>query len=158
RQIAAIIAVASMWVFSKQITEYSVTKVLLWITIASSILALPSIGLLYGLHEWTQAMFGFGARTIAIVDAAAPSPFRNLSMVPLLTLVAFYAPEGQRATWFALMASLMNLALTAGSLETKYLNDIFPVDRGQYELLKPLVLWAFTIGLVLPLAAIVLVG
>lgn len=158
RQIAAIIAVASMWAFSKQITEYSVTSVLLWITVASTVLALPSLGLLFGLHEWTEATFGFGARTIAIVDAAATSPFTNLSMVPLLTLVAFYAPEGQRATWFALMASLMNLALTAGSLETKYLNDLFPVDRGQYELLKPLFVWVLMIGFILPLGAIVLVG
>jgi len=158
RQIAAVIAAVAMWVFSKQITEYPVTKVLLWITIASSLLTLPSVGLLFGLQDWTEAMFGFGARTIAIVDAATTSPFAQLSMVPLLTLIAFYAPEGQRATWFALMASLMNLALTAGALETKYLNDIFPVDRGQYAELKPLFVWAFTIAFVLPLAGIMLFG
>jgi hypothetical protein len=158
RQIAAVIAAVAMWVFSKQITEYSVTKVLLWITIASTVLTLPNIGLLFGLQDWTEAMFGFGARTIAIVDAATTSPFAQLSMVPLLTLIAFYAPEGQRATWFALMASLMNLALTAGSLETKYLNDIFPVNRGQYAELRALVVWAVAIGFILPLAAIVLFG
>jgi BT1 family len=158
RQISAIIAVAAMWVFSKQITEYSVTKVLLWITIAGTVLSLPSLGLLFGLHEWTEASFGFGARTIAIIDTAATSPFAQLSMIPLLTLIAFYAPEGQRATWFALMASLMNLALTAGSLETKYLNEIFPVDRGQYAALKLLFLWVMTIGFVLPIAAIAVLG
>jgi len=135
-----------------------VTKVLLWITIASSVLTLPSVGLLFGLQDWTEAMFGFGARTIAIVDAATTSPFAQLSMVPLLTLIAYYAPEGQRATWFALMASLMNLALTAGALETKYLNDIFPVDRGQYAELKPLFVWVVAIAFVLPLAAIALFG
>ena len=53
-------------------------------------------------------------------------------MIPLLTLIAIYAPAGHRATWFALMASLMNLALTAGALGTKYLNLIFHVDRGSY--------------------------
>jgi hypothetical protein len=37
-------------------------------------------------------------------------------MIPLLTLTAYYAPPGQRATWFALMASFMNLALVAGQL------------------------------------------
>src|SRR4029079_18147471 len=31
RQIAAIIGLAAMWIFSKQITEYSVAKVLFWI-------------------------------------------------------------------------------------------------------------------------------
>ena len=59
-------------------------------------------------------MFGFGARTIAIIDTATTSPFAQLSMIPLLTLIAIYAPAGHRATWFALMASLMNLALVAG--------------------------------------------
>jgi hypothetical protein len=156
--IGAAIGLASLWVFSKQITEYSVTKVLLWITVAGTVLSLPAVGLLFGLHEWTEAMFGFGARTIAIVDAATTSPFAQLSMVPLLTLIAFYAPQGQRATWFALMASMMNLALTAGSLETKYLNDFFPVDRGQYSELRLLYIWYSAIGFFLPIAAIVLFG
>ena len=84
------------------------------------------------MHQWTEATFGFGARSIAFVDAAASSPFVQLSMVPLLTLIAYYAPPGHRATWFALMASLMNLALVAAQLQTKYLNDIFVVGRGQY--------------------------
>ena len=158
RQIGAVIGIAALWMFSKQITDYSVTKVMLWITIAGTILTIPSISLLFGLQNWTKEMFGFGARSIAIIDAAAVSPFAQLSVVPMLTLIAYYAPEGQRATWFALMASLMNLALTAGSLETKYLNDIFPVDRGQYAELVPLYLWVVAIGFVLPIAAIVLFG
>ena len=82
-------------------------------------------------------MFGFGARTIAIVDAATSSPFVQLSMIPLLTLIAYYAPPGHRATWFALMASLMNLALVASQLQTKYLNDVFVVGRGQYARARP---------------------
>ena len=53
-------------------------------------------------------------------------------MIPLLTLIAFYAPPGHRATWFALMASFMNLALVAGQLQTKYLNQIFVVERGAH--------------------------
>ena len=158
RQIGAVIGVIALWMFAKQITEYSVTKVMLWITIAGTILLIPSISLLFGLQNWTKEMFGFGARSIAIIDTAALSPFTQLSVVPMLTLIAYYAPEGQRATWFALMASLMNLALTAGSLETKYLNDIFPVERGQYAELVPLYLWVVAISFVLPIAAIALFG
>ena len=125
RQTAAIIAIAAMWIFSKQLTEYSVTKVLFWLAVAGAILSLPNISLFFGLHHWTEETFGFGARTIAVIDAAAASPFAQLSMIPLLTLIAFYAPAGHRATWFALMASLMNMALVAGQLQTKYLNEIF---------------------------------
>ena len=129
RQTAAIIAIVAMWIFSKQLTEYSVTKVLFWLAVAGAILSLPNIGLFFGLHHWTEETFGFGARTIAVIDAAAASPFAQLSMIPLLTLIAFYAPAGHRATWFALMASLMNMALVAGQLQTKYLNHIFVVQR-----------------------------
>jgi hypothetical protein len=90
--------------------------VLFWIAVAGAILSLPNIALFFGVHHWTEPTFGFGARAIAVIDAAAASPFTQLSMIPLLTLIAFYAPTGHRATWFALMASLMNLALVAGQL------------------------------------------
>ena len=158
RQIGAILSIAVMWTFSKQLTEYSVTKVLFWIAMAGTLLSLPNIGLVYGLHQWTEAMFGFGARTIAVVDAAAASPFAQLSMIPLLTLIAYYAPPGHRATWFALMASLMNLALVAAQLQTKYLNDVFVVARGQYTELGPLLVWAMALGFIIPIAAIALFG
>ena len=79
-------------------------------------------------------------------------------MIPLLTLIAFYAPPGHRATWFALMASLMNLALVAGQLQTKYLNQIFVVERGDYGELGVLLIAATALGFVIPIAAIVLFG
>ena len=158
RQTSAIIAIVAMWAFSKQLTEYSVTKVLFWLTVAGAILSLPNIGLFFGLHHWTEQTFGFGARTIAVLDAAAASPFVQLSMIPLLTLVAFYAPAGHRATWFALMASLMNLALVAGQLQTKYLNEVFVVQRGDYAELGPLLIIVAVMGFILPIAAILLFG
>jgi hypothetical protein len=109
-------------------------------------------------HHWTEATFGFGARSIAFVDAAASSPFAQLSMIPLLTLIAYYAPPGHRATWFALMASLMNLALVASQLQTAYLNDIFVVGRGHYDQLAPLLNWSVALGFIIPVAAIMLFG
>ena len=158
RQTGAIIAMVAMWFLAKQITEYSVARVLFFIAVAGSILSLPSVGLYYGLHEWTERTFGFGARTIAIVDTVATSPFAQLSMIPLLTLTAYYAPTGHRATWFALMASLMNLALVAGQLQTKYLNEMFAVGRGDYGELGVLLITVTVIGLVVPLTAILLFG
>jgi hypothetical protein len=158
RQTGAVLSIAVMWLFSRQLTECSLTKTLFWIAVASSVLSLPNVGLVFGLHHWTEATFGFGARTIAFVDSAAASPFVQLSMVPLLTLVAYYAPPGHRATWFALMASLMNLALVAGQLQTKYLNEMFVVGRGQYDQLAPLLIWATSLGFVIPVMAIVLFG
>lgn len=157
-QIGTALALLGTWLFSDAITRRPVAQVLLWLTIATTILSLPSLGLTLGLADWTQATFGFGARTIAIVDTAASSPFVQLSMIPLLTLCAIYAPEGRRATWFALMASLMNLALVAAALQTKYLNEVFVVARGSYEHLPALLSTAIAIGFVVPVAAILFFG
>lgn len=157
-QIGTALALLGTWLFSDAITRRPVTQVLLWLTVATAVLSLPSLGLTLGLHEWTERMFGFGARTIAVVDTAASSPFVQLSMIPLLTLCAIYAPEGRRASWFALMASLMNLALVAAALQTKYLNMLFVVERGSYGHLPELLMTAMTIGVVVPLAAILVFG
>jgi len=158
RQGSAFIAILAMWLLSKQLTEYSVTRTLLWLTIIGAILSVPNIALFYGLHHWTEEQFGFGARTIAIIDAAAASPFAQLSLIPLLTLIAYYAPPARRATWFALMASMMNLALVAGQLQTKYLNQLFTVGRGDYGELGVLLVIVAVVSFALPLTAIALFG
>jgi hypothetical protein len=56
------------------------------------------------------------------------------------------------------MASLMNLALSAGELQTKYLNLLLPVDRGQYANLPALYALALGIGTLVPLVAILVLG
>jgi len=124
-QIGAILSILGMWLFSDFIAKKPAHYTLLWLTIITTILFLPIIGLYYNIPQ----SLGFSPKTVAIIDTAVESPFAQLSMIPLLTLIAIYAPEGKRATWFALMASLMNLALTGGGLLTKYLNEIFPVSR-----------------------------
>jgi hypothetical protein len=157
-QIGAGLAMAGTWLLADTITRRPVAIVLLWLTVLYTLLSLPNVGLVYRVDEWTQGMFGFGARTIALIDTATESPFAQLSMIPMLTLIAIHAPAGRRATWFALMASLMNLALVAGQLQTKYLNWVFAVDRGQYAELPILVVTAVVIGFVVPLAVILMFG
>jgi MFS family permease len=157
-QIGAGVGIVTLWMLSDFITRRPVAQVLLWITILSGVLALPSLLLVFQLHHVTEQMFGIGARGIALFDTVATSPFAQLSMIPLLTLVAVYAPPGHRATWFALMASLMNLALVAGALLTKYLNLILPVSRGDYHNLPILVVVAYIIAVAIPLAAIAIFG
>jgi len=158
QQTGAALGLAAAWLLSDAVTRQPIARVLLWLTIVGGIFSLPTIMLVMGVHEWTQAMFGFGARSIALIDAAAASPLAQISMIPLLTLIAVHAPVGHRATWFALMASLMNLALVAGDLLTKYLNLLFHVDRGAYGQLPALVLIATAIGIVVPLAVILAFG
>jgi hypothetical protein len=157
-QIGAGIALAAAWLLSDAITRKPVATVLLWLTLLGGLLSIPTLALVVRADLWTEATFGFGARTIAIVDSAAASPLAQLSMVPLLTLIAVYAPPGHRATWFALMASFMNLALVAGQLGTKYLNKLLVVERGNYAELPVLVITVSILGLAIPLAALAAFG
>jgi hypothetical protein len=158
QQLGAAIAIIAAWLLSDLITRKPAHVVLLWLTVLGTILTLPSLALVFELHHVTERLFGVSARGIALIDSAAVSPLVQISIIPLLTLIAVYAPSGHRATWFALMASLMNLALTAGALGTKYLNLIFTVDRGNYAELPALLIAAVVIGFVLPMAAILLFG
>ena len=128
-QIGAGLSIVGMWLLAKYITEKPIGWILIVLTLVYTVLSLPILGMYYGLHEWTMTHFGFGAHTIALVDTALESPFAQLSMIPMLTLIAANAPRGNAATWFALMASLMNLALTAGSIVSKWLNHIWQVKR-----------------------------
>ncbi|MCL4768030.1 MAG: hypothetical protein KJZ80_17535 [Hyphomicrobiaceae bacterium] len=158
QQIGAGIGLAAAWLLSDSITRQPVARVMLWLTILGAVLAVPNLILVHEAHQWTQQTFGIGARQIAILDAAAQSPLLHVSMIPMLTLIAIYAPPGHRATWFALMASLMNMALVAGQLVTKYLNMIFRIDRGVYDALPALTWSVLILGLVVPLAVILRYG
>lgn len=165
-QVGAGLSILGMWFGAKLITEKPINQVLIWLTIIGFIVGMPPILMFYGFHEWTQEVFGFGAKAIALVDTAVSSPFAQLSMIPMLALVAIHAPKGNAATWFALMASLMNLALTAGTLFTKYLNKIWIVTReikdntgniivpADYSNLGLLMIVASFIGLIVPLLII----
>jgi len=158
QQIGAGIGLVSAWLLSDSITRQPVARVMLWLTILGTVLAIPNLLLVYEVHHWTEKVLGIGARQIAILDTAVQSPLINLSMIPMLTLIAIYAPAGHRATWFALMASLMNMALVAGQLLTKYLNIIFRVDRGLYDALPALTWSSIILGLVIPLFVILRYG
>ena len=117
---------------------------------------MPFISMYYGLHEWTEAAFGFGARTIALVDTMADSPLGQVAMIPMLAWIAKEAPKNQKATYFAVMAAFTNLALSASHLGTKYLNKIFIIERGRYDELGVLMITVSLITLMLPIMTVVL--
>jgi hypothetical protein len=123
--IGGAIALAGMWLSAKFIVKRNIGEVLIFLTIIGTLLYLPIVAMYYDVHT----LLGVEARTVALVDTALASPFDYIAQVLMLTLVAVYAPEGKKGTWFALMASLMNIALSAGGLLTKYLNKIFVVSR-----------------------------
>ena len=156
------IALAGMWFSAKFIIKRDIAEVLIFLTIIGTLVSLPIVAMYYDIHT----LLGFDARTVALVDTAIASPFDYIAQVLMLTLVAIYAPEGKKGTWFALMASLMNIALSAGGLFTKYLNQIFVVSREivtdgvvttaqDYSALGDLLWIVIIIGFVVPIVTII---
>ena len=125
------LALAGLVILRPLMAKRSIAYVVALLTIAAGILSLPNIGLYYGLHEWTARWTGgvVDARFIAILDTALESPLAQISMIPMLAWIAKNAPAHLKATFFAVMASFTNLALSASSLGTKYLNRIYTVTR-----------------------------
>lgn len=157
-QLGTGLAIAGSLLLGGRIVRWPLGAVLAWLAVLGAALTLPTIGMLFGLHRWTEAAFGFGARTIGLVDTVLSAPLAQLGMIPMLTLIALHAPPGRQATWFALVASLMNLALQAGAVLSRGLNALFPVERGEYAHLPALVAAATLAGLALTLGAIALFG
>src|SRR3712207_819876 len=157
-QLGTGLAIAGSLLLGGRIVRWPLGAVLAWLAVLGAALTLPTIGMLFGLHQWTEATFGFGARTIGLVDTVLSAPLAQLGMIPMLTLIALHAPAGRQATWFALVASLMNLALQAGTVLSRGLNALFPVERGEYAHLPALVVSATLAGLALTLVAVALLG
>ena len=167
--IGSTLALAGMFVFRRFMAERSIFYVAGSLTVLGTLLSLPTWGMSLGLHEWTAAHTAgvVDARFIALVDTALESPLAQISMIPMLAWIANSAPPHLKATYFAVMASFTNLALSAAQLGTKYLNQIFTITRqvkdasgaitvpANYADLSGLLASALVIGLVLPLAAIV---
>jgi BT1 family protein len=148
-QASSILSLAGLLAFRKTIVKRPVSFTLAWVIVAGTILYLPNIGLFYGLHEW----LGISARHLAFIDTTISAPLNQLAMVPMLVLIAKTAPAGGEATMFAIMASLMNLALSASQLFTQYLNTAFAVTQHDYSNLGRLMISVGIIGLV-PLLAL----
>lgn len=170
--ITSTITLFGMFIFRRFMAERSIAYIVVVLTAVSTCLSLPIIGMFYGLHEWTAAHTGglVDARFIALVDTALESPLGQVAMIPMLAWIANSAPENLKATFFAVMASFTNLALSASQLGTKYLNQIFTVTRdvedpatgnlsvpADYSELGMLLMVVTAVGLVFPLLAIVLV-
>jgi len=169
--ISSSLALMGMFLFRRFMAERSIAYVVAFLTIVSTLLSLPIIGLYYGLHHWTAAHTGglVDARFIVLVDTALESPLGQIAMIPMLAWIANSAPTNLKATFFAVMASFTNLALSLSQLGTKYLNQIFTVTRevkdqltgavivpADYSQLGHLLITVSVVGLALPLGAIVL--
>ncbi|MGZ8422704.1 MAG: hypothetical protein ACXW34_07375 [Nitrospira sp.] len=167
--IGSALTLVGMFVFRRFMAERSIAYVVGFLTAAAFLLGLPIVSMYYGLHQWTAALTGgvIDARFIALVNTALESPLGQISMIPMLAWIANSAPANLKATYFAVMASFTNLALSLSQLGTKYLNQAFVVTREvrdpvthvlqmpeDYTQLGTLLVVQMVLGLALPFAAI----
>ncbi|THF60733.1 folate/biopterin family MFS transporter [Pseudothauera rhizosphaerae] len=167
--IVSTLTLAGLFLFRRFMAEKSIAHIVVFLTLAATVLSLPIIGMYHGLHEWTASLTGgvVDARFIAIANTALESPLGQVSMVPMLAWIANSAPPHLKATFFAVMASFTNLALSASQLGTRYLNQIYTVTRevrdaasgaikvpADYSELGLLLVTVTALGLLLPLAAV----
>ena len=129
--LASILTLVGIVMLRPFMAKNSIAKLIVVLSIAGAILFLPSVGMYYGFHNWTASLTGgvVDAKFIAIINTALESPLGQVSMIPLLAWIAKNAPTHLKATFFAVFASFTNLALSASSLGTKYLNQIYTVTR-----------------------------
>jgi len=170
--ITMMLTLFGMFLFRRFMAERSITYVVGFLTVVAAVLSLPVVGLFYDLHHWTAAATGglVDARFIVVVNTALESPLGQISMIPMLAWIANSAPRNLKATYFAIMGSFTNLALSAGQLGTKYLNELFVVTRevkdatagavqvpADYSQLGYLLIAQLALALTLPFAAILFV-
>ena len=169
--IGSVLTLAGLFVFRRFMAERSIAYVVGSLTVATTVIGAPVVGMYFGLHHWTAAHTGgiVDARMIALVDTALESPLGQIAMVPMLAWIANSAPDRLKATFFAVMASFTNLALAAAQLGTKYLNQAFVVTRevrdqsgavtmpADYSQLGTLLVLTTVISFVVPILAVVFV-
>ena len=129
--IASFLTIVGIFVLRPLMENSSMTKLIVVLSIAGSLFILPSIAMYYGFHEFTSKITNglIDARFIAIFNTALESPLGQVSMIPILAWIAQSAPSHLKATFFAILASFTNLALSASNLGTKYLNQFFVITR-----------------------------
>ena len=167
--IGSTLTLFGMFAFRRFMAERPITYVVGFLTLAGFVLSLPTLGMSMGVHHWTASVTGgvVDARFIALVDTALESPLGQIAMIPMLAWIANAAPSNLKATYFAVMASFTNLALSATQLGTKYVNQWFTITReikdpatqavqtaANYSDLTPLLTTVIVLGLLMPLSGL----
>lgn len=117
--------IVGVLIFRKWLLAVSLRKLFFWIIIASVILSMPTIGLVYGWYE----LVGMSPRFFAMADTLISAPLTEIAFIPLMVLTARLCPKGIEATMFAVLASIMNIGLAVSDLGGAWLLNFFDVHQ-----------------------------
>lgn len=156
KQIGIITGFFGLFFLGKRIASMHVGFVLLMLNLFEVILQLPIIGMGYGLHEWTLANFGFGAKTIAFIDTSTEGIFSQLQFFIICTVATYKAPKHNIAMWFALSMSLMSLAWIFKRIINRLLAQNYIVERGMYDNVPDLMIATTSLTFLIPTITILI--
>ncbi len=118
-------SIVGVLLFRKFLLTVSLRKLFFWIIVASVVLSMPTLGLIYGWYEY----LGVSPRFFAMADTFISAPLSEIAFLPLLVLAARLCPKGIEATMFAVLASIMNIGLAISDLGGAWLLTIFRVHQ-----------------------------
>ena len=97
--LAYALTLVGMFALRGYMARNSIASIIVMLTVVGTLIALPNIGMYYGLHQWTAAHTGgfVDARVIAIIDTALESPLGQIAMIPMLAWIANSAPANLKA-------------------------------------------------------------
>lgn len=149
--VARVSSLLILFLVGKFLLKGEVKKTLLTVTILAFLLSLPELGVFYNYISPEYAKLAFLGTT------ALDAPLTSISMVILGILIARFAPRSGRATYMAVSASFMNLALMYSDFISKRLNEVFIVSRGEYSQYGKLLASTIVLGTILSIIGIILV-
>lgn len=139
-------------VFRKFLLRIPLRTMFFWLMVASVILSLPSLGLVYKWYDF----LGVSPQLFAMADTLISGMLFELAFLPLLVLVARVCPKGIEATMFAALASLMNVGLSVSDLGGAALTSYFGVHSATETMIADyshlhIVMWIAILSSLLPL-------
>lgn len=150
--LSRLMGIIGVLIFRKWLIAIPMKKLLFGIVLASVILSLPTLGLVYRWYE----LLGVSPKLFAMADTLISAPLTEIGFLPLLVLVARVCPKGVEATVFAVLASIMNIGLALSDIGGAALVNLFDVHQATETLAANYthldkVLWIAILSSFLPL-------
>ena len=75
------LALFGLFIFRRFMAERSIAHITGFLAITTTLLTLPTLGMVYGLHDWTSRLTdgAVGARTLMLVNTTISSPLSQLA-------------------------------------------------------------------------------
>lgn len=157
-QVSIILGLIAVIFIARQVLSYNLVIVLLCFNAIHCILQLPLIGIHFGLEKWLLEVLNISPKICVLIDKIAEGPFKRLEFLILCTVITYYAPKHNIASWFALSMSLTSLSFVSGSrIIKKILSKEYIIERGYYNNVMELMITTNAINFIVPTIVILIV-